>query len=81
MRIFLLTSGVLTGLGGLAIFSESQSAIQEIEAFILFVVAAVCISGAAIVDVLNNINEKLSISKQGDQEEATQQRSRLSRLT
>ena len=55
MRMFLLILGVLIGLGGLVVFGGAESAIHEIEAFILFIIAAVLISGAAIVDVLNKI--------------------------
>ena len=73
MRIFMFVSGVLVGLGGLAVWGSAESAIHEIEAFILFVVAAVLISGAAIVEVLNGINVKLSLLNQDDQEEKTQQ--------
>jgi len=80
IRMFLLILGLLTGLGGLAIFGGAESPIHEIEAFVLFVVSAVLISGAAIVDVLTKIKRSYvdsypSVGEQPKTERSTEPRS------
>ena len=54
MRIFLLILCLLSGLAGLLIFAAAKSAIHEIEAFVLFLIAAVFLVGAAIVDAIHS---------------------------
>ena len=58
MKIFLYVLAALAFLAGFAIFASSKSAIHEIEAFVLFIVSAVFLSGAAIVGAISNISEK-----------------------
>lgn len=59
MRILLFLLGFLAFLFGALILSAAKSAIHEIEAFILFVIGAVFISGAAIVDSMNLMIKKM----------------------
>jgi hypothetical protein len=54
MRIFLFILCVLSFLAGLMIFSAAKSAIHEIEAFLLFLIGAVFLVGAAIVDAIHS---------------------------
>jgi hypothetical protein len=54
MRIFLLILCVLSFLAGLMIFAKAKSATHEIEAFLLFLIAAVFLIGAAIVDAIHS---------------------------
>lgn len=44
---------------GAAIFAAAHGAIHEIEAFMLFLIAAVLLSGAAIVDAIHVVRKKL----------------------
>ena len=52
MRIFLFLMSGAAFLAGAAILMDAESAIHEIEAFILFVCFSVLFSGAAIVDAI-----------------------------
>ena len=53
MRVFLFLLSVLSFFAGGLIFIGSKSAIHEIEAFVLFLIAATLLSGAAVVGALN----------------------------
>lgn len=59
MKIILMILAILSFLAGFGIFSSANSAIHEIEAFVLFIVSAVLFSGSAIVSAINNVGEKL----------------------
>ena len=50
MRFILFLLAVLSLLAGIAIFSQAKSAIHEIEGFVVLLISAVLLSGAAIVD-------------------------------
>lgn len=52
MAVFLFVIAVLVGGFGGLILMNAQSAIHEIEAFVLFLTAAVLVSGACIVDTV-----------------------------
>jgi hypothetical protein len=57
MRIFLFTLAILSFLGGFEIYYLAKNAIQEIEAFILFLISAVFISGGSIVGAINHLKD------------------------
>lgn len=60
MRFFLFLLSVLAFLAGVTILAQAKSAIHEIESGILFLIFAVFLSGAAIVDAVHNLMEKQS---------------------
>ena len=55
MKHLLYITGTLSGLYGLGILSVAETALHEIEAFILFAVCAVCIGCGAIVGAVNSL--------------------------
>lgn len=59
MRLILLLLSGLSFLAGGLIFFSAQSAIHEIEAFILFLIAAVFVVGFTIVDAIVAAREKI----------------------
>ena len=63
MRILLFLLAILAFLAGAGIFASAKSAIHEIEAFILFLITAVFISGAGIVEAVNQLRKDLSTGK------------------
>jgi hypothetical protein len=54
MRVFLFILCGLSFLAGVMIFVNAQSATHEIEAFLLFLIAAVFLVGAAIVGAIHS---------------------------
>jgi hypothetical protein len=54
MRIVLFLLCVLSFLVGFIILAAAKSAIQEIEGFLLFLISAVFLVGAAIVDAIKS---------------------------
>jgi hypothetical protein len=59
MRILLFVLGLVAFLCGASVMAVAQSAVHEIEAFILFLIGAVFVSGAAIVEAVNGVRKKL----------------------
>jgi len=59
MTIILLLLAVSTFFFGILILSSAKSAIHEIEAFIIFLISAVFIVGAFIVDSVNQLQKKI----------------------
>jgi len=59
MRVLLVVLAVLAFLAGAGILEGAQSAIHEIEAFMLFLIGAVFFSGAAIVGSVTLMRKKL----------------------
>ncbi len=53
MRVFLFILCILSFLAGVMIFAAAKSAIHEIEAFLLFLIGAVFLVGAAIVEAIH----------------------------
>ncbi len=53
MRVFLFILCILSFLAGVMIFPVAKSAIYEIEAFLLFLIGAVFLVGAAIVEAIH----------------------------
>lgn len=59
MRFLLFLLAILAFLAGAGIFVGSKSAIHEIEAFLLFLIGAVFISGAGVVDAVNLLRKEI----------------------
>jgi len=59
MKVLFIVLAVLVGLMGFGIFSMAQSAIHEIEAFVLFLVASVFMVGAGVVEAVTVLQKKL----------------------
>jgi hypothetical protein len=55
--------GVLALLAGGSIFSVAKSAVHEIEAFILLLIGAVFLVGAALLDALRTVVEAVYADK------------------
>ena len=58
MRILLFVLAVLAFLSGAGVLVSAKSAVHEIEAFILFLVAAVCLSGAGVIEAVNRLRSE-----------------------
>lgn len=58
MRWFLFGLAIIAFLSGITILAAATSALHEIEAFIVFVIAAVLLSGAAIVDAIHTMRRR-----------------------
>ena len=69
MRIVLFVFGCLSLLGGLAILVIVKSAIHEIESLILFLIAAVLIGSASVVDAVVSLKKSLTGSRSVDSQE------------
>lgn len=63
MKVFLFIIAVLAFLSGLGIFGAAASAIHEIEAFMLFLIAAVLLSGAGVIEAVNRLGKEIASSK------------------
>ncbi len=59
MRVLLFIVGLAAFLYGASVLAVAQSAVHEIEASILFLIGAVFISSAAIVEAVNGVHKKL----------------------
>lgn len=64
MRVVLFVLSVAAFLFGFQLLAGATTAIQEIEAFILFVAAAVLLVGASILDSLIVLRKELAHAKQ-----------------
>ena len=60
MRFILFALSFVAFLAGSAVLASSKSAIHEIEGFMLFVVSAVCLSGAGIVEAITLLRKDLT---------------------
>jgi len=60
MRVLLFLLAVLALLAGAGILAAAQSAIHEIEAFILFLIGSVFISGASVVEAVNLLRKEVA---------------------
>lgn len=63
MRILLFILAILAFLAGASILATAKSAIHEIEAFVLFLIAAVFISGAGVVEAVNLLRKDMASKK------------------
>ena len=59
MRVILFILSIVAFLAGVGILAAAQSAIHEIEGFVLFLISAVFIDGAAIVEAVSSMSKKL----------------------
>ncbi|MDA1143295.1 MAG: hypothetical protein O3B01_32465 [Planctomycetota bacterium] len=59
MRVILAILAIAAFFAGAAILGDAKSAIHEIEAFILFLISAVFISGVGIVEAVNQLRKEL----------------------
>ena len=57
MRILLYLGAAVPFLVALVLTLVANSAIQQIQAYILFLIAAVCLSGAGIVEAVNALRK------------------------
>lgn len=60
MRVLLFLLAVLAFLAGTGILTVAKGAIHEIEAFILFLISAVFISGAGVVEAVNVLRKEVA---------------------
>lgn len=63
MRIILFVLAVFAFIGGAAILTRANSAAHEIEGLILFVIFAVFLSGAGIVEAINLLKKERTSGK------------------
>lgn len=59
MRVNMFVLAVLAFLVGFVILAGAKGAVHEIEAFVLYLIAAVLFSGAAVVDAIINLPKRL----------------------
>jgi cell shape-determining protein MreC len=69
MRIILFVLCVLSFLLGATLLSAATSAIHEIEAFIFFLISAVLLSGAAIVEAIGKFEKRYRDNTDDDADE------------
>jgi hypothetical protein len=60
MRVVLTVLCILTFLGGCSILTGAKSAIHEIEAFMVFLISAVFLVGAALLDAISDARKKFA---------------------
>lgn len=60
MKILLFVLAIVAFLAGGGVLAEAKSAIHEIEAFILFLISAVFISGAGVVEAVNQLKKEMA---------------------
>ena len=51
--------GLLSLAGGFAILKIATTALHEIEAFLLLIIGAVCLSGVAVVEAINKLRTEI----------------------
>lgn len=69
MRILLFIFSILAFLAGASILAAANSAIHEIEGFILFLISAVFLSGAGVVEAVNLLRKDMaSLRGQADKQ-------------
>jgi hypothetical protein len=66
MRVLLAILAVLSFLIGAALFVVSKSAVHEIEAFVVLLISAVFLVGAAIVEAVQNLRSDLAAARSGE---------------
>ncbi len=67
MRILLFVFEILAFVAGLVVLASAKSAIHEIESFILFLIGAVFLSGAGVVEAVNSLRNDLTSPSAGTQ--------------
>ena len=66
MRVLLFLLSILAFCAGGAILAGASSAIQEIEAFILFLIASVLFSSAGVIEAVNLLRKEIRSGSNGD---------------
>lgn len=61
MRALLFILGAVTFLGGIGVLAQGHNPLQEIEAFIVLLISAVLVSGAALLGALDIVSKKLDV--------------------
>jgi uncharacterized membrane protein HdeD (DUF308 family) len=61
MKFVLFLLSVVSFLLGLAIFFDAKNAVHEIEAYILFLLFAVCLSGAGIIEAIHLLRKEIML--------------------
>jgi len=59
MRVLLFVLAILAIVAGAGILTAAESAIHEIEAFVLFLIGAVFISGAGVVEAVTLLRKEM----------------------
>ena len=59
MHIILFVLAILAFLAGLTFFASAQSAIHEIESFILFLISAVFLSSVGIIESVARLRKEM----------------------
>jgi hypothetical protein len=65
VRVLLFVVSVIAFLAGFLILASAKSAIHEIEGFILFLISAVLLSGAAVIDAVQAMRTALVRKAEG----------------
>ena len=79
MRVIMFVLAVLAFVVGFVILAGAKGAVHEIEAFVLYLIAAVLFSGAAVVDAIINLPKRMTqyqtakAKKAGSEQAATAQ--------
>ncbi len=67
MRILLFVLAIFAFVVGLGFLGVAGSAIHEIESFILFLISAVLMSGASVVEAINRLQRDVATFSEGTQ--------------
>lgn len=62
MKTLLFVLAVLAFLAGVLVLMAAESAIHEVEAFVLFVCSSVLLAGSCIVEAVNQVGDRLASS-------------------
>lgn len=67
MKILLFVLAIFAFVFGLGFLGVAESAIHEIESFILFLISAVLMSGASVVEAINRLQRDVATFSEGTQ--------------
>ena len=59
MKIYLLILSILALLSGVIVLAVANSTVHEIEAFVLYIISAILMTGYAIVNAIHRLTEQL----------------------
>ncbi len=63
LKLVLFVAGVFALFGGVATLNVAQSAIHEIEAFLLFIISAISLSGVAVTDSVDRLRKEAAVGQ------------------
>jgi hypothetical protein len=66
VRILLFLIAVVAFLSGFGVLASAKSAVHEIEGFILFLLAGVCLSGAGIIEAVHRLRAEVKAQVAGN---------------